>query len=211
MVNITYLGHACFLLESEGYRTVLDPYENGSVPGLGDLTLAAEAVYCSHAHGDHNAAHLVRQTRTALRAPYTLTEFQAPHDDAGGKKRGMTTVRIFDFGGLRVAHMGDIGRLLTPEEAEKLRGVDCMLLPVGGFFTVDAAHAAQIAKQAGAKRIVPMHYRTKTTGFPVIGKLELFTRLYENVSYEGDTLPLTQDTPAGVHVLKQKMAKGEER
>lgn len=210
MVNITYLGHACFLLEAEGYRTVLDPYANGAVPGLMDLDLAAEAVYCSHGHGDHNAADRVKLTRTALRPPYTLAEIPVPHDDAGGAKRGMCTARVFDFGGLRVAHLGDIGRTLTQEEAEILAGVDCLLLPVGGFFTVDAAQAAQIVRQAGAKVVIPMHYRTKTTGYPVIGKLDRFTRQFETIYREGDTLTLTPDTPAGVHVLKQKMAKGEE-
>ena len=36
-MKITWLGHSCFKVESDGYSAVLDPYADGSVPGLGDV------------------------------------------------------------------------------------------------------------------------------------------------------------------------------
>ena len=50
-MTITWLGHACFALESAGYRIVIDPYQG--VAGLPDISTQANAVYCSHQHGDH--------------------------------------------------------------------------------------------------------------------------------------------------------------
>ena len=35
---------------------VLDPYEDGKVPGCGPLRLEADAVLCSHSHRDHGYA-----------------------------------------------------------------------------------------------------------------------------------------------------------
>ena len=32
-MRIQYLGHSCFKISSGGYALVVDPYENGSVPG----------------------------------------------------------------------------------------------------------------------------------------------------------------------------------
>ena len=32
-MKITYLGHSCFKIESQDYSIVLDPYQDGKVPG----------------------------------------------------------------------------------------------------------------------------------------------------------------------------------
>ncbi|MCI6729846.1 MAG: MBL fold metallo-hydrolase [Clostridiales bacterium] len=203
-VRIIYLGHACFCLEAEGYRTVVDPYIDGMVPGLPPLRVSAEAVYCSHGHEDHNFVGAVVIQKTSVPAPYTLEAFVTPHDAEEGRRRGMNTVRIFDFGGLRVAHMGDVGRPLTEEETAKLRGVDCLLIPVGGFYTIDARQARDMAAQIQPRVLIPMHYRTKTTGFGEIAPLEAFTGLYPHVVYGGDCLELTPETPEQVLVLTIK-------
>lgn len=200
-VKITYLAHACFCLEQNGYRTVLDPYADGDVPGLGKLRVEAEAVYCSHGHGDHSAAENVALTAGGA-APYTLTEFTVPHDDAEGAKRGKNTVRIFDFGGLRIAHMGDIGRPLTDSEAATLMDVDCVMVPVGGFFTIDAVQAKVLAETIRAKVVIPMHFRSPLGGYPVIAPVEEFTALVEHVNYCGNTFTLSEDTPAQVLVMR---------
>lgn len=203
-VNITYLGHACFLLEAERYRIVIDPYHHGMVPGLPDLQVEAEAVYCSHQHDDHNFVAAVSLRETDAAAPYTLKELVVPHDDAEGAKRGMNTIRVFDFGGLRVAHMGDLGRTLTEKEAGALGNVDCMLIPVGGFYTIDAAAAKTVTEQVKPRVIVPMHFRTEKTGFPVIAGLEDFTKLFPTVCHGANTFTLTKDTPKGILVLHYK-------
>lgn len=202
-VHIQYLGHACFCLEAEGYRTVLDPYIDGMIPGLPPLRVEAEAVYCSHQHEDHNFLPAVSLQKTVHSAPYTIREFVTPHDGEGGRLRGMNTVRIFDFGGLRVAHMGDVGRPLTREEAAILRSVDCLLIPVGGFYTIDAHEAKAMAEQIQPRVLIPMHYRTKTTGFAEIAPLEDFTGLYPHVEYGGSSVELTKETPEQVLVLNR--------
>lgn len=32
-MKLIYMGHSCFRVESEGYSVILDPYQDGSVPG----------------------------------------------------------------------------------------------------------------------------------------------------------------------------------
>ena len=200
-ITITYLGHACFCLTCQGYRTVVDPYLDGMRPGLPPLRVEAEAVYCSHQHEDHNYVGAVVIRDSTAPAPYTVEEFVTPHDGEGGRLRGMNTVRIFRFGTLRVAHMGDVGRPLTDEEVKKLKGVDCLLLPVGGYYTIDACEAKTMAERIQPRVLIPMHYRTRTTGFPEIAPLEDFTGLYPHVEYGGSSLELTTETPEQVLVL----------
>lgn len=203
-VKINYLGHACFCLECYGYRTVIDPYADNMVPGLGILQLDADAVYCSHGHDDHSHVASVRLRGRETSAPYRLETLEVTHDDQGGQLRGMNTIHLFDFEGLRVAHLGDIGRELSPEEQTVLRGVDALLIPVGGYYTIDAATAARMVEQLSPRVVIPMHYRTDTTGFAAISRLEEFTSRFDHVVYGGDSLVLTKETEKQIHVLRYK-------
>ncbi len=198
-VNITYIGHSCFVLEYQGQRIVLDPYEDGSVPGLKNVRLEAEFVYCSHFHYDHGFTGGVK-LHPAVPA-FEVEELDTDHDDIGGTQRGKNTVRIFRFGALRVAHLGDLGRLPTEAEYARLAGVDCLLIPVGGFFTIDAATAKEIVDRVQPRVTVPMHYRSVHGGFDVIAPLDDFTKLFPAVEHGGDVLALTEDTPKQVLVL----------
>ena len=157
--TIQWLGHSCFCMEYREYSIVTDPYEDGYVPGLAPLCTSAGAIYCSHGHGDHNAAACVKQIRVKAPNDISVQEFAVPHDHHGGARRGMNTIRQFRFGRLRVVHMGDTG--CAPEESTlaALHGCDALLLPIGGYYTVDAPEAFAIAKKIAPRCIVPMHYR----------------------------------------------------
>ena len=78
---------------------------------------------------------------------------------------------------MRIAHFGDLGCALTDAQANALQGVDVALIPVGGFYTIDAAQAKATADRIGAKVVVPMHYRTARFGLEPIATLDEFLRL----------------------------------
>lgn len=203
MKNITvqWLGHACYKLTFGDWSCVVDPYNNGSVPGIGNLEVSANEVFCSHDHHDHNAAHLVKQVRMFAPAP-EITEVETCHDDAQGTKRGMNIVRVFEYGGMSVAHFGDLGHILTEEQMEAIGPVDVALIPVGGFYTIDPKQAYEVAQQVEARVVIPMHYRTEDFGFDVIAHLDEFTSLHEDVVYmESDTIVIDENTPEMVAVL----------
>ena len=69
-ITIHYLGHACFRLDFGQWRTVLDPYHDGMVPGLPPLRVEVEEALCSHQHDDHNFTRAVRLTHVRGVAPY---------------------------------------------------------------------------------------------------------------------------------------------
>lgn len=194
-VKVEYLGHACFRLSYAGQRIVLDPYADGMIPGCPPLRTEAEFVYCSHQHDDHNAVQNVRLLDAG--APrFTVTELETDHDDAGGSQRGKNTIRIFDFDGIRVAHFGDLGRMLTEAERAALQGLDCALIPVGGFFTIDAPTAAQIAGQLRPRMVIPMHYRTETSGFDVLADIDEAMHAFD------ETMPVVTLTRGGYAMIE---------
>ena len=209
MKNITvqWLGHACYKLTFGDWSCVVDPYDNGSVPGIDDLQVSANEVFCSHGHHDHNAAHLVKQVRMFAPAP-EITEVESFHDDANGAKRGTNIIRVFDWEGMTVAHFGDLGHLLTEEQMEAIGPVDVALIPVGGFYTIDPKQAYEVAQQVEAKVIIPMHYRTEDFGFDVIAHLDEFTCLYDDVVYvDEDSITIDENTPEMVAVLNPYFKK----
>ena len=199
-MKITWLGHSCFILESGGFRALLDPYHE--VPGLPDTEAEADAVYCSHDHFDHGYTEKVRLT-SGRENPFSVTEVQTFHDVKGGTLRGSNVIRKFTAGGVSVAHFGDLGHPLSPEQLAELGGCDAILIPVGGFYTIDAAGAKAAADAVGASVVVPMHYRDGAVGFDVLSTLDSFTGLYppEQVKRYGCSLTIEKGMEKQVAVL----------
>lgn len=200
-MTITWLGHSCFLLEAEGFRVLLDPYKG--VQGLPDIETEADAVYCSHGHFDHAYTDKVRLT-SGKENPFAVREIATFHDDKKGALRGANTVRTFTAAGVTVAHLGDLGHLLSDTQLAQIGPCDAVLIPVGGHFTIDAAQAKAAADAIGARVVVPMHYRIGSAGFDVLGTVEAFTALYPQdqvKKYPVNTLTVTKDTPRQVAVL----------
>ena len=199
-MKITWLGHSCFILESGGFRALLDPYHE--VPGLPDTEAEADAVYCSHDHFDHGYTEKVRLT-SGRENPFSVTEVQTFHDGKGGTLRGSNVIRKFTAGGVSVAHFGDLGHPLSPEQLAELGGFVAILIPVGGFYTIDAAGAKAAADAVGASVVVPMHYRDGAVGFDVLSTLDSFTGLYppEQVKRYGSSLTIEKGMEKQVAVL----------
>jgi L-ascorbate metabolism protein UlaG (beta-lactamase superfamily) len=170
-MEITWLGHSCFLLEQDGCKLIIDPYEG--VEGYPALHTAAHAVYCSHEHHDHN----YRAGVTLLPAandPFFVREIASFHDDRQGALRGANTIRCFTAGGVTVCHMGDLGHPLSGAQAEQIGQVDVLLLPVGGVYTIGPEEAESVMRQLRPRCTVPMHYRHAPYGLPNVGGVERF-------------------------------------
>lgn len=207
-MKITWIGHSCFRIEQDGYAIVIDPYEDGSVQGIGPVREKADMVLCSHEHGDHNARGLVTLSGADEKElPFTVTKLETYHDDVKGAKRGPNTIHIISDGKAKIAHMGDLGCEPTAEQMEKLQGLDVMLVPVGGFFTIDAGQAATLTAKLMPKVVVPMHYRSvdKGFGFDVLGTVEEFTgKMSEVKIYTGSELDTEELPQAKVVVLQPR-------
>ena len=200
-MTITWLGHSCFVLESGGFRALLDPYKG--VRGYPDVTAEVDAVYCSHTHFDH--AYTAGVTIAAGKAdPFAVKEVPTFHDDQNGTLRGANTVHVLSAEGLAVVHLGDLGHQLTERQAAAIGPCDVLLLPVGGTYTIDAQTAKEVAEQLAPRIIIPMHYRQGEKGFLELDTVDAFLSLFPRETIRRDPasrLEVTKDTPAQVAVL----------
>lgn len=206
-MKITWIGHSCFRIEGDGHAIIIDPYSDGSVPGLDDVREDADLVLCTHEHGDHNFREGVHLSGNDT--PFTIESIGTFHDDAEGTKRGKNTIFIISDGKTRIAHLGDLG--CRPREMEKLRGIDVMLIPVGGFLTIDGKEAADLVKELSPKIVIPMHYRSEEKGFgyDVIGTVEDFASEFSEVHRTGkSSIDTEEEKLSGVVILTPSNATG---
>ena len=182
---VQHIGHAEFLLETEsGVRIVTDPYDAGC--GYPVQPVEAEAALVSHHHHDHDAVENLKGDPKVIdqagiytpAAGIRITAIQGYHDDAQGAKRGETLLFLIEADGLRAVHLGDLGEMLNDEQIRILKEPDILMIPVGGFYTIDGGQARKTAEQLNAKVILPMHYKTKYNAeWPISGP-EVFTEGY---------------------------------
>ena len=173
--RLRWLGHATFLLSSPaGVQLLLDPFhaELGyPVPELPPIDL----IGVSHEHADHNNVALASGAPKVVRGisasgwhPGTVTLGDvtltmiggAFHDEAHGELRGRTALMSVEVGGLRILHLGDLGHRLDTNLLAQCRGHQVLLIPVGGFYTIDGETAAATMDEIRPALTIPIHYRT---------------------------------------------------
>ncbi|HUT53713.1 MAG TPA: MBL fold metallo-hydrolase [bacterium] len=201
-MKIKWNGHSSFTITaSDGTVIVMDPYEPGGFGGgikYGPVDDEAHVALVSHDHGDHNFVSTLKGKPAVLKKSGSaggieFTGVEAAHDDKGGSERGKNVMFVFTVDGVRLAHVGDLGHLLTKEQAAALGKVDVLLVPVGGFFTIDAATASKVVEQVKPRVVIPMHYKTDKCGFP-IAEVDEFAKLMTKVKKTGQTeIEITND------------------
>jgi len=206
-MHIEWLGHSAFLLTSDkGTKILTDPYESGGFGGAvryRPITEACDAVTVSHNHADHNYTKGLAGTPKVLKGKTDvrvkearITSFASFHDDRQGLLRGENWIFLFEVDGMRLAHLGDLGGPPPAEAQRALKDIDVLMVPVGGNFTLDAAQALAVIRQAGARLSLPMHFKTPQLDFDIAG-VDALTRLAPGtrvldasfLSFSKETLP----------------------
>ena len=163
-MKITYLGHSCFLFESDsGTKLMVDPYTRVGYELPNGLT--ADMVLTSHGHFDHNYTQAIEGEYTLLNEPgkynvagVEVEGFYTWHDPKQGALRGNNVIFHFTIDGVRFCHFGDLGETYNEDVAAKLEGAEVWLMPVGGTYTIDAVQALEYIEKLSPKLVIPMHY-----------------------------------------------------
>jgi L-ascorbate metabolism protein UlaG (beta-lactamase superfamily) len=196
-MKIKWYGHSAFLITTaKGVRIITDPYQSGAFGGdlaYGKITDEADIVLSSHDHDDHNYTKDIKGRFTYINKTGTYEEkgvriraVPTYHDGTKGSQRGKNLFFIVEADDLKVAHAGDLGHALDAAALGEIGTVDILLLPVGGFFTIDAAEATGIMEALKPRVTIPMHFKTEKCAFPIT-PVEDFTRGKERVRSAGAT------------------------
>ena len=170
-MEINYLGRSCFKVVGKKISVLIDPFVSSST-GIKIGKQDADVVITTHNHLDHNNLSLVKsEDYLHLDSPgeYEVKDSEfvgvsAFHDEQEGAERGKVTMFSFEVDGVKVAHLGDLGTELTSPQLDCLDGVDILMIPVGGFYTIDAKKAVKVITQIEPKVVIPMHYKGSHSG-----------------------------------------------
>ncbi len=124
-LDITWMGHSCFVLDNGEYRLAIDPYKPEMV-GYPPYHVTANGVIASHSHGDHNyfeAVDLMDEMKEG--SDVKVCKIRSYHDDEKGSLRGENTIHKILTNDISVCHLGDLGHLLSPERDQPDRTGGC--------------------------------------------------------------------------------------
>ncbi|MEM7111285.1 MAG: MBL fold metallo-hydrolase [Chloroflexota bacterium] len=159
-MDLTWYGLSCFRISERKLATVVtDPY-NGKL-GFPDLQLKSDIVTVSHDAKGHNYTRAVTSKPFILNGPgeYEIGGvFVTGISTATSADDTRNVLYMFDFGGIKVAHLGDMQKVPTQTQIEALEQVNILLLPVGGGNSLNAAQASELVSMLEPNIVIPMHY-----------------------------------------------------
>lgn len=209
-LEIEYIAHAAFRISTaQGTRVVLDPYADKVWISYNfPRGLAADAVFVSHAHYDHDGGFSqgrgfpfpantpVHLAPGQLRIGDLLaTGFASVHAGTGQGGRPETNVIwTLEAEGLRVVHVGD-NRRLTADDLRAIGRIDVLLLRRSGMEDTGPAGLAElelIRRHAQPRIIIPMHYRLpqfeSDTSAKGLGTVDHWLGMQSNVRRQGSNI-----------------------
>ena len=110
MTKVTYHGHACFLIETDRHKLLIDPFITGNpVTKVKPEDLRCDYILLTHGHNDHfgDTVEIAKRNNATVIAPFELAMFC---EQKGCKTHGMHIGGSFgfDFGRVKltIAHHG---------------------------------------------------------------------------------------------------------
>lgn len=207
-VTLRFWGHACFSITAGGKTLLIDPFD--AKVGYARPAVQPDVVLISHEHFDHGDTRWITSKPEVIRGlgeggkvqpvnraigPFRVRTVEARHwSDPANKARGNVAVFVIEVHGLRIVHLSDLGYVLDDAQVQAIGKPDVLLIPVGGFFTVDAEQAWQVVGKLRPRAyVVPMHYRTAALNPELKSRLAeptMFVRKFgeEQVRLEGNEL-----------------------
>jgi L-ascorbate metabolism protein UlaG (beta-lactamase superfamily) len=218
--EITYLGHAAFLITAGNAKIITDPYKfmalNGSIK-YKPIDVEANFVTVSHMHMDQGAwkdipgePRLVEVAGEKTFSDYPFLKFkgiQTYHDNAEGNVRGTNMVFNIEIAGVRITHLGALGHVLTKEQLREIgRPVDILMIPVGGYDTIPVRDAWEVVNQLDPLVVIPMRFKTDACDLP-LAEVDAFLSLAKCPVKEMESTVLVDSLPTSMEVWVLKPLK----
>ncbi len=142
-MEISWLGHSCFMLRGKNVTLIADPFS----PQLG------------HPQGEPLKLGKVNARPGEYEiSDVLITGVASYHDNKRGAERGRNTIYVIHMDDLVICHLGDLGHTLQEEQLEEVADADILLVPISGQYVLNAAQAAEVISQVEPRIVIPMHY-----------------------------------------------------
>ena len=211
-MKITFYAHACFRLEDEHLSVITDPYTPGPkgsgfdpVNEPADIVLMSSATDSFHSNPNHISGQpTVVDAMTIPPEGMTVKGLHILSYDTMeslsydyGRNPDANAMYLFELGGVRVLHMGDVGNAIDDKYLNALNGrVDVMLALTGGQPTIGLDDLDKALEGIAPRVVIPMHYYSPRGVLKILPVTD-FTDRYpkEQITcIDGSELILTPET-----------------
>lgn len=182
VMDIYWYGQSFFKIKGKTATVVVDPFDPDSVGLKFPKDTLSQLALVTHQHHDHNNTKALEGDPLVITGPgeyekagVSVLGVGAYHDTVEGVERGKDTLYIITIDGINIAHLGDLGHVLTEEQLAQIDSVDILMIPVGSVFTINAEDAAKVVAQLEPKVVIPMHYKIEGLK-PGLEGVELFLK-----------------------------------
>lgn len=165
-MDISWYGQSFFKLKGKAASVMIDPFDPSFTGLKFPKDVTSQLILITHQHQDHNFIKGLEGDPLIIQGPgeyekasITVNGIAAFHDNKKGEDKGQNTLYHILVDGINVVHLGDLGHILTDEQVSALDGVDILLIPVGGTYTINAEVAALVVAQLEPSIVIPMHYK----------------------------------------------------
>lgn len=176
-MKLKWYGHAAFrITASSGLSIITDPYTPEGV-GYAPITESADLVIVSSDNDDAHCRHDLIPGSPAVVNALTVAQDGGSHEELGLTIQAIQAMEFIDHpehepdqngmyrftvDGIRIAHMGDVGNLLTERQTAFFQDVDVLLALAGGELTIALDDLKRLIDAVQPRIVVPMHFRTLT-------------------------------------------------
>jgi L-ascorbate metabolism protein UlaG (beta-lactamase superfamily) len=188
-MEIEYKGANCVVLKTKNDIVVVDPTSNLSTKDYGDKAII---LYTDEKFEDgvKQGGFIIDQPGEYEKGEVSVRGIAVRRyidPEEYGKK--VTMYRV-EFGGVRLAVLGNITHSIDEGDLESLGVVDLVIIPVGGGgYTLDAKDASTIIRQIGPRVAIPVHFDDGVKYEVPQDKLEVFVKEFGG-SYEDQGVSL---------------------
>lgn len=170
-VELTFLGHATFLLRTAAGVTAIMDYTDyvpaPLTPDIATMNIAHPTHYSLSP--DPGIKHVLRGWKEGGVAEHNLVVkdlriFNVSTNirewATGATRYGGNSIFVFEAAGLCIAHLSHLHHTLTDAHLKQLGPIDIALVPVDGLYTMPQSTAVQVVEQIKPKVVVPQHVFT---------------------------------------------------
>lgn len=202
-VNITYVGHSTYFIETPGGVGIATDYS-----GVYKPSRLPDVITMNRAHSTHYTLNPDPGIEQVLPGWSDVPGEKAKHTvvvgDAyirnvttdirsrgGGFQEDGNSIFIFEVAGLCIGHLGHLHHELTESHYTEIGRLDILMVPVDGGLTMGADSMSRVVDRLRSSLILPMHQPSGLDGFLAMmsGKFAVSYAREPTISVSMRTLP----------------------
>lgn len=182
-MDITWIGHAAFLLRSGNSSLLMDPFPETIGVRVPPSMVRPRLITVSNSHPNHSATKIAPESPAVLTGPgeYEIAGLRIrglrtrlnPDSEAGGGE--WNTIFVTEVEGISVCHLGALASPMTARQVADLSSPHVLLIPVGGHGALSPLEAAEVVNAIEPRIAIPMMYAHSGNHLP-LEPLASFTR-----------------------------------